>query len=274
MELISTNLIKKLNYYKLINKYYLNYYTLGFYSLCIIYGITGISINIINNDDVFRGRFIMYSILMFIRTINFSHRIRYNITQELYELSREWNRSSIKFFNILDNLVSVVLSFIFLDVFNTTLHWIFNYTIIGTIIAPFIYCFFIKSFASEYHTGQLSEYDCRILRQIISGMYGYDRRIIQDRNYEPPSVTATEPTTSSTLTTSSIHQDNIKLHIDHYKNVSYKNDDQCVICLEKFKDDDEIVILECGHYFKKDCAINWLTDNQACPLCRSKLELV
>ena len=50
------------------------------------------------------------------------------------------------------------------------------------------------------------------------------------------------------------------------------NDRECSICLEEFKKDEELIKIECQHYFHGTCINNWFKTNGTCPLCR--LELV
>lgn len=52
---------------------------------------------------------------------------------------------------------------------------------------------------------------------------------------------------------------------------SYAFTSQCVICLDEFKDGDELVWVACGHSFHHRCIVAWNTKNPACPLCRSKV---
>ena len=50
------------------------------------------------------------------------------------------------------------------------------------------------------------------------------------------------------------------------------NNKECSICLEEFKKDEELIKIECQHYFHGICINNWFKTNGTCPLCR--LELV
>lgn len=53
-------------------------------------------------------------------------------------------------------------------------------------------------------------------------------------------------------------QDNIKL-----------NNKKCMITLDEFQDNDDVLILPCNHVFKIDEITNWLKDNSyKCPICR------
>jgi hypothetical protein len=255
MVIHNIRIVKQLNYYKLINKYYLNYYTFGFYNLCIIYGIVGLIFCIFNNLDEIENRFIIYLVLIINRTLNFGHRLVYNVTQELYELSPEWKNSFIKTLNYLDNILSAIITTTYLQKYDTTLNYVLIYTIIISLNLPYIY-FLIIMILANYHRDNITVDDTRILRLINSVSETND-------NYEQ-------------LENENIpySQENIKVEFTLYKNINCKDHDQCVICLEEFEDNNEIVILECGHYFKKDCAIKWLHCNKVCPLCRTSLEIV
>jgi Ring finger domain len=48
-----------------------------------------------------------------------------------------------------------------------------------------------------------------------------------------------------------------------------KDSNTCSICQEEYKDDEEIRLLLCKHYFHKRCIDQWLSaENVRCPLCR------
>lgn len=42
----------------------------------------------------------------------------------------------------------------------------------------------------------------------------------------------------------------------------------CPICIEKFKEEEEIVLTSCSHFFHKACLEGWLKAGRGCPLCR------
>ena len=49
----------------------------------------------------------------------------------------------------------------------------------------------------------------------------------------------------------------------------------CPITQEKFKKDQNIALLPCGHIFEKDAVMKWLeNENASCPSCRFKLDSV
>ena len=61
------------------------------------------------------------------------------------------------------------------------------------------------------------------------------------------------------------------LHVTHkdYKLTNAEMPD-CIICLNSFDPDDEIVVFPCEtkHYFHTKCGQEWLDVKQQCPLCR------
>ena len=57
------------------------------------------------------------------------------------------------------------------------------------------------------------------------------------------------------------------LKLLRYEKIINKVNDECIICLNIFEDNDEVYILNCndGHYYHKDCLDTINTKN--CPLC-------
>ena len=51
-----------------------------------------------------------------------------------------------------------------------------------------------------------------------------------------------------------------------------KEEGQCVICLETFKDGDSVKRLRCKHLFHADCIDKWLRISSCCPMCKASLE--
>lgn len=70
------------------------------------------------------------------------------------------------------------------------------------------------------------------------------------------------------------NQRNINSRQEIYNHIkSYKSDTDmglCSISQEQINTGDEIIELNCGHYFKKEFALKWLEQNSVCPLCREK----
>ena len=46
---------------------------------------------------------------------------------------------------------------------------------------------------------------------------------------------------------------------------------RCSICMEDFKTDDIIRVLNCNHYYHHDCIDKWLIKHKTCPYCRNNL---
>jgi len=55
--------------------------------------------------------------------------------------------------------------------------------------------------------------------------------------------------------------------IHHAEDLSSDKKD-CVICLEEFKNGDEVITLPCFHLYHKKCISDWLKLNNACPICK------
>ena len=47
-------------------------------------------------------------------------------------------------------------------------------------------------------------------------------------------------------------------------------DSTCVICIEEYKDNDNIRQLPCQHVFHQKCIDSWFLKRQTCPICRQK----
>ena len=48
-----------------------------------------------------------------------------------------------------------------------------------------------------------------------------------------------------------------------------RNEIMCPITQETFNSEDNVVLLECGHYFKKDGFMVWARRSRSCPSCRA-----
>ncbi|XP_034702508.1 uncharacterized protein LOC117927181 isoform X2 [Vitis riparia] len=42
----------------------------------------------------------------------------------------------------------------------------------------------------------------------------------------------------------------------------------CVICLEDFKPEEEVMLTPCNHMFHEDCIVPWVKSHGQCPICR------
>ena len=48
-------------------------------------------------------------------------------------------------------------------------------------------------------------------------------------------------------------------------------DRRCVICLENFRDGDELRVLRCFHSFHRNCVDQWLDTSRLCPICKQDI---
>lgn len=72
-----------------------------------------------------------------------------------------------------------------------------------------------------------------------------------------------------------------EINLNKIENITYLD---CPICFEEFNDEDNITILECGHYYHSNCIKEWINTKQldknnrkipkTCPLCREPLVIV
>ena len=89
---------------------------------------------------------------------------------------------------------------------------------------------------------------------------------------------------------SSQQEDKVKSFLDKLKKRKNPKEifaESCIICLEDFKQNEEVKsqedkklfekeetsILECGHKFHRKCIADWLKKEQSCPLCRMKFDI-
>ena len=71
---------------------------------------------------------------------------------------------------------------------------------------------------------------------------------------------------------------NYTLNSFDVKNYIFKNEDDnlndsCCICLEKFKENEQLKKLKCNHVFHKNCMINWFIEKMECPICRNNISV-
>lgn len=45
-------------------------------------------------------------------------------------------------------------------------------------------------------------------------------------------------------------------------------EEECVICLEKYNKKENIRTLKCKHFYHKNCIDEWMKNNDKCPLCK------
>ena len=57
-------------------------------------------------------------------------------------------------------------------------------------------------------------------------------------------------------------------NISNYKLKNILDDKECIICLESFKKNDKLSIInKCGHYYHTKCLNLWFQRKESCPLC-------
>ncbi len=52
-----------------------------------------------------------------------------------------------------------------------------------------------------------------------------------------------------------------------------KTDNECLICLESFKDKETVIRLKCNHYYHTHCIYTWFEKKQTCPICDEILKI-
>jgi hypothetical protein len=61
----------------------------------------------------------------------------------------------------------------------------------------------------------------------------------------------------------------IRITYKKFEELENQNEIVCPITQETFVPDDNIALLECGHYFKKDAFLSWSRRSRSCPSCRA-----
>ena len=68
-----------------------------------------------------------------------------------------------------------------------------------------------------------------------------------------------------------IYQKHTFLDIQQFALVEAIYNNDCSICLEDFKRDDNVITLQCKHIFHENCLINWFIKQNSnkieCPIC-------
>jgi hypothetical protein len=58
-------------------------------------------------------------------------------------------------------------------------------------------------------------------------------------------------------------------YIVETKNLDY----ECLICLDEFKQGQQIIMIKCGHLYHKPCIDKWFLKKKTCPLCDEQLTI-
>ena len=53
--------------------------------------------------------------------------------------------------------------------------------------------------------------------------------------------------------------------------LTHNLDEHCSICLDEFKEGDELRLVECSHNFHIECLDKWLMLKNTCPICRKNI---
>ena len=56
-----------------------------------------------------------------------------------------------------------------------------------------------------------------------------------------------------------------------YKKVLFEDNDNCIICMENFNENELVKQLKCGHIFHDDCIEHWLLEQKTCPFCKEEI---
>jgi hypothetical protein len=67
------------------------------------------------------------------------------------------------------------------------------------------------------------------------------------------------------------NQENMKPLLLKKEKLEINDNENCTICLETFKLNDIISILNCNHKYHHDCIRQWTEKERSCPLCRKIL---
>lgn len=71
------------------------------------------------------------------------------------------------------------------------------------------------------------------------------------------------------ISNSNIDISNSEITYTTFGELENPNETICPITQESFNLEDNVVLLECGHYFKKDGFMVWARRSRSCPSCRA-----
>lgn len=67
----------------------------------------------------------------------------------------------------------------------------------------------------------------------------------------------------------SFSDNSLNITYSTFDEIENKNETVCPITQETFGEEDNVALLECGHYFKKDAFMVWARRSRSCPSCRA-----
>lgn len=61
---------------------------------------------------------------------------------------------------------------------------------------------------------------------------------------------------------------NDRLPVAIFKDLEKKDIDNCAVCLQKYLETSEVRVLECAHFYHKECIDEWFQNNPFCCICK------
>ncbi|OMJ95195.1 hypothetical protein SteCoe_1396 [Stentor coeruleus] len=61
---------------------------------------------------------------------------------------------------------------------------------------------------------------------------------------------------------------NERLPVVTFKDLEKKDIDNCPVCLQKYLENSEVRVLECAHFYHKECIDEWFQNNPFCCICK------
>ncbi|VDN01880.1 unnamed protein product [Thelazia callipaeda] len=99
-----------------------------------------------------------------------------------------------------------------------------------------------------------------LLSDYAFGENGLDQIVTQLLNQFEGGSTPVDPKLLANLPMTTVE----KKHIE--------SDAQCTTCMETFKENEVVAILDCQHIFHRECILPWLTRSDTCPVCRKTVD--
>ena len=63
------------------------------------------------------------------------------------------------------------------------------------------------------------------------------------------------------------------LECTSFKELNLNENKECLICIENFNDDDDVIKIPCNHIFHKNCIKSWVCEeSNKCPICRVEID--
>ncbi|XP_078430777.1 putative E3 ubiquitin-protein ligase RHG1A isoform X2 [Wolffia australiana] len=62
-------------------------------------------------------------------------------------------------------------------------------------------------------------------------------------------------------------QEDVPRRLSTRSYVQSRNKEHCIVCLEEYKEGEEVAVLQCSHLFHPNCISTWLMHRNVCPIC-------